>query len=128
MWVRLFRMRGAKGYRDRGHLSRSGYLLFAGSNRLARCREKLVAPRCLADHQFQVLGKEVAFINEATSRLPHLFEVSSPAGIAFGDRSARITCSLAVFWGCRERDCRAHQTHQPVGGPHLRMAQVPARV
>jgi hypothetical protein len=38
-----------------------------------------VAPRCLAKHKVQVLGKEVTFINEALSGLPHLFPTSALA-------------------------------------------------
>ena len=41
--------------------------------------EKLVAPRCLAKHKVQVLGKEVTFIYEALSGLPHLFPTSALA-------------------------------------------------
>ena len=112
----------------RGIGLRSVYRLFANGNRLARCRKKFVTSRCLAEYKFQVLGKEVAFNNEALSRQPCLFKVTSPARIAFGDRSARIACSYAVFWGRRERDCRTHQARQSVGRPHLEMARVPARI
>jgi hypothetical protein len=65
-------------------------------------------PRCLADHQFQVLGKKVAFVDQALSVLPHLFEIPRFARVAFLDRPAGIALRRAFFARPRERDRRPH--------------------
>src|SRR5712691_8679882 len=102
--------------------------LFADSNRLARRGEKFVAARRLADHKFQVLRKEVAFLNEALGLLPHLFKVSISARITLRDRSARIAAPRAFFRCRRQWNRRSDQAHQSVGSAHLWMTQVPTRI
>jgi hypothetical protein len=74
-------------------------LLFACGNCLAHGPEQFITPRCLADHQFQVLRKKIAFVDQVLSLLPHLFEVPRSArerssidrrGSPFVARSSRV--------------------------------------
>jgi len=79
-------------------------LLFARGNCLAHGPEQFVTPRCLADHQFQVLSKKIAFVDQALSLLPHLFKIPRSARVAFLDRPAGIALRRAFFARRRERD------------------------
>jgi hypothetical protein len=81
-------------------------LLFARGNCLAHGPEQFVTPRCLADHQLQVLRKKITFVDQALSLLPHLFEVPCSAWVAFLDRPAGVTLRRAFLASRRERDRR----------------------
>jgi hypothetical protein len=90
----------ARGRRDDDGVGRGAFYSATATGSRAAAR-KFVAPRRLTDHKLQVLLKEIAFVNEALSLLPHLFKVSSPARIAFRDRSAGIAPSYAFLRGHR---------------------------
>jgi hypothetical protein len=62
-------------------------------NWLASNREQFVAPRRLIDHKFQVLGKKVAFVNQA------LGKYSRGQSITATRRTSKTQCwpSAAVF-------------------------------
>src|ERR1700677_416737 len=55
-----------------------------------RLGENIKTFRSLINHQLQILGKQVSLRDEALCRLPDLIQVSSLAGVTFGDRWPRV--------------------------------------
>jgi hypothetical protein len=72
-------------------------------------QHQLIALARLTDHEFQVLGEEIAIRHQGLRRPPHLGEVLGLRGITFFNRQPWITPCLAGFPRHGEGDRRTHE-------------------